>query len=157
MMLTLGNNAMDDLPDVGAAGLIHDLALRQAPISLVEKHLIGDEDLTTGEKLVYMRHTDMILDVIKKNKIPMTPGSTRAIQLHHENWDGSGFRGMSANSIYRPARILRVADEVVSCLNHPTRRIGITESLSYLAQKRGRGDAPLYDPEILATLIKSLV
>ncbi len=151
MAITAGDFSMDDLSDLAAAGLIHDLGLKEITNSLADSHIKGMKKLVNQEKLVYMRHLDLSLERIKKEKLGITPGIQRIVELHHENWDGTGFKGQMGTKIYRPARLIRIADDLVSLIQDPTQSLSYQEALLKLRHEKGA-----YDPVILDTLMATV-
>ena len=141
---------MDDLSDIAAAGLIHDLGLKEITKELADSHIKEIRKLSNQEKLVYMRHIDLTLERLKKEKLSITPGVQRIIELHHENWEGSGFKGFMGNKIYRPARLLRIADDLVSLIQNQSNQMGFSSALELLTKETGA-----YDPIIFGSLIKN--
>lgn len=151
MALTIGDFSMDDLSDLATAGLIHDLGLRDITQSLSDSHVKEIKKLENQEKIIYMRHVGLTIDAIKAKKIPVTPGVARIIELHHENWDGSGFKSHAGTKIYRPARVLRMADDLVSLVQNSANRMGFADALARMSQEQGA-----YDPQMFKALFDSM-
>lgn len=148
--LTLECDSSDELANLGAAGLVHDLGLRSIPMPIAQKHLIGDEELTVSEKIIYMRHVELSLEAV--NSYRLSEATRAIIELHHENWDGSGFRAVKGEFVSRSVRILRIADDIVGVMNHPTAGYGFREALGVLNQRERILNARLYDEEIIEAL-----
>lgn len=149
MALTVGEFSMDDLSDIATAGLVHDLGLRDITHALAESHVKEIRKLENQEKIIYMRHVALTLEHMKKEKIAITPGVQRIIEHHHENWDGSGFKNAAGTKIYRPARILRMADDVVSLVQNSANQIGFQEALQRMSAETG-----VYDPQMFKTIVE---
>lgn len=149
MGLSAGDFSMDDLADIAAAGLVHDLGLSDIPQNLMKSHLSELKKVSSQEKVIYMRHIELTLERIKKDKINMTPGMQRIVELHHENWDGSGFRAHVGNRIFRPARVLRLADDLVSVIQDKSLSLTFHGALEKL-KKNGA----VYDPALLTSLLE---
>ena len=149
MALTVGDFSMDDISDIAAAGLVHDLGLNDVPQNLLKSHVSELKKVGSQEKIIYMRHIQLTLDRIKKEKISITPGMQRIIELHHENWDGSGFRAYLGNRIFRPARVLRLADDLVSVIQDRSLNLTFSGALQHL-----NTDNSAYDPALLAALLQ---
>ena len=150
MGITVGNFSMDELADIAAAGLIHDLGLKDITHDLASSHIKEIRKLSNQEKIIYLRHIEFTLEKIKTEKLPITPGVKRIIELHHENWDGSGFTSYVGMRIYRPARLLRIADDLVSFIQDRTQNLGFNSALEILAKERG-----MYDPVMIDALINN--
>jgi hypothetical protein len=153
LLMNVGTASMDDLSDLGTAGLVHDLGLAEITQSLRERHLIG-EDLAfnPSEKLIYLRHTDLAVDRLKAQSFRVTPQVLQIIQQHHESWDGSGFKGLPGPQTCAPARALRIADDLVAWMSNDKNSGNLVDAQVELS-KRG----PIYDPAILQALRDSLV
>ena len=148
MAIAAGNFSMDELSDIATAGLIHDLGLKDITNTIADSHIIGKNEFSNQEKIIYMRHIDLTLERIKKERIPITPGISRIIELHHENWDGSGFKSYLGNKIYRPARVLRIADEMVSYITGQKMNFGFQIALALVNRNAG-----FFDPQIMQALL----
>jgi HD-GYP domain-containing protein (c-di-GMP phosphodiesterase class II) len=161
-MLTVGDKRTimpkppdpDSLAHLGVAGLLHDLGLSQCPKTVVERHLIGeDENLTFSEKLIYMQHVDLTAEILKKAGSVLPQDVMTAIAYHHENLNGTGFRGVAGEKIPVMARILRIADDIVSCISNPARPVGFRQSLAILTERDRDLDVPIYDIDIMNELV----
>jgi HD-GYP domain-containing protein (c-di-GMP phosphodiesterase class II) len=147
MALAIGDFPMVDIADLAAAGLMHDLGLSEITHALAQGHFIEIREMTTQEKVIYMRHSDLTIEQIKKQKIVITPGIERIIQHHHECWDGTGFKSLVATKIYRPARVLKLADDLVSTIQGSNYKLGFKAALAKLGK-----NSNWYDPAMLAGL-----
>ena len=149
-------NSFDELADLATAGLLHDFGLEQIPKPIVAKYLMGEEEnLNPSEKVVYIRHPEITIELLKKTHTQISPAVARMIHQHHENFDGSGFKGLIGAQIFQPARILRIADEVVNCVVQPSKKLSFTEAIDYLRIKNEHATAPLFDPQMLAAFLQS--
>jgi len=75
------------------------------------------------------------------------------ILQHHERIDGSGYpQGLHGSEILLQARILSVADVFETIASHRPYRpsLGLQHAIDELQQNSGK----LYDPEVVATLLK---
>ena len=68
MALTVGDFSSDDISDLAAAGMVHDLGLADVTKTFTESHLSGLKKVSSQEKSIYMRHVQFTLDRIKKEK-----------------------------------------------------------------------------------------
>ncbi len=150
MALTVGDFSPDDLSDLAAAGLVHDLGLADITKSFTDSHIKELKKVNSQEKVIYMRHIQFTLDRIKKEKISLSPGMQRIIELHHENWDGTGFKAYAGNKIYRPARLLRIADDLVCTIQDKNANLGFQEALKKLS-----AEGAIYDPDMMKLLSNS--
>ena len=157
ILLAAGGASSDEVTDLGTAALLHDIGMKRISTELMRRHLAGDQEFRPAEKIVYMQHIDLAADVLRESKVEITRGAARIIQQHHENWDGSGFRGLIAKHIYRPARALRIADEVVALINRPNESLGLGEAVHAIVRRAEAGKKVLFDPEMVAVLTRSRV
>jgi HD-GYP domain-containing protein (c-di-GMP phosphodiesterase class II) len=123
---------------------------------IITKHLENDQPMSPPEKIIYMRHVDLSLERAKALKSGVTAGAIRIIEQHHENMDGTGFRGFRMGQIYRPARILRIADAFVSAIRGKAGEDGVRQTLEALAKQVGPSGDPIFDPSIMAQLLYNL-
>jgi HD-GYP domain-containing protein (c-di-GMP phosphodiesterase class II) len=144
----------DTLANLGVAGLLHDLGLSQCPKAVVDRHLTGeDENLTVSEKLAFMRHLDITNELLARSGAHLSAEVLAAVEFHHENINGSGFRGLAGNEIPLLARILRIADDLVACISHPKRPVGLKDALAILSERDRHMDQPIYDIDIMNELV----
>ncbi|HUP56162.1 MAG TPA: HD domain-containing phosphohydrolase [Bdellovibrionota bacterium] len=144
--------SMDDLSDLGTAGLVHDLGLNEITRDLRDRHLSGQEsNFTVPEKLIYLRHPELALDKLKERKIKISPSVSQIILQHHENWDGSGFKGVKWENICRGARALRIADELVAWMSNSANSGGLVEAFAEVSKSKD-----VLDPVLLKALGASL-
>lgn len=160
MQLAVGGGSMDDLVDIGAAGLVHDAGLSDIPGDLRDRHLLGSEDsftMTDAQKTAFMKHIDHSLAKAKQSKPPLSVGCLRMIEMHHEGFDGSGPKAMAGNQCFRPARVLRIADDATAVLLSFGNTKTLTQILTDMQKKRNeKVGAPLYDPELIKLLIEKV-
>ncbi len=156
IMLTVDQMGNDELVHLGTAGLVHDMGLKETTKILLERHVIGDEEFTASEKIIYMRHPEMTSEALRKNKIIVSPRVHEIINDHHENWDGSGFKAISGGAINVGARVLRIADDIVGCISHPKNHLGFKEALAHITARGTQFARPTYDPTIVNKLGESL-
>jgi HD-GYP domain-containing protein (c-di-GMP phosphodiesterase class II) len=151
--LAVGGGSIDDLADLAAAGLVHDLGLSGLPKEVALWHIQGGDALDPAHAAAYGKHVEQTLTLLTTNRVNLTPGALRIVQHHHENWDGSGFSRLSGDKIYRPAKALRIADELVSFISHPDRHAGFREGVVALSTKRGKSGHPIFDPQMMEILV----
>lgn len=156
ILMTMGAKDEQELADIATAGLLHDIGLREGPRPIMEAHCAGKSDFTGGEKVAYMSHPDASLQVIQREKIQVSPEVLRTIEIHHENWDGSGFKGLVGNRISKGARIIRMADELTCRLASATTQEQFDSVLTKISKLASGNKAAIFDPDILLTLSASI-
>jgi HD-GYP domain-containing protein (c-di-GMP phosphodiesterase class II) len=157
IMMSVGAANMDEVVDTGVAGLLHDMGLADISQQLTELHLSGKDMPNPAAMIAYMRHIEIAVEKYTTNKQNISPGARRIIELHHENMDGSGFKGATGGQIYRPARVLRIADDLCILLTNKKKPKTMIESLNFMKECGGvNSGEPIYDTEILDAMIKQL-
>jgi putative two-component system response regulator len=124
------------------ASLIYNVGKLAIPVDILNK----PGKLTEIEFNFIKEHTRSAYEMLKD--LPYPWPIAKIILQHHENIDGSGYPdGLKGNEIFLEARILRVADTVVSMLSHRSYRAAFTieEVLEELKNKSGI----YYDSEIV--------
>lgn len=165
VFLLAGGVSMEELSDLATSGLVHDLCLAEIPEIFLSRHLSG-EDLamqatksffldTAGRN--YRAHIDRVLEKLRVAGVELSPGAVKIIQQHHENIDGSGLYGLRDNQIYRPARILRIVDDLVSLMNRPEEPMTLEEAFKTLHRFNHASYHRLYDEQILRMIGQKII
>jgi len=138
-----------DQATVGAAAMLHDMALFRLP----EQERFPHPLMKPESRQVYEWHPAIAYDMLEK--VRETDGSVRLIVLQtHEQADGSGFpRRITLPRIHRLARVLNVVDtyiRLVGC-GCDGQRIFPADAMAYLMHHSCVGR---FDPEVTCGLIK---
>jgi len=138
-----------DQATVGAAAMLHDMALFRLP----EEERFPHPLMKPESRQVYEWHPAIAYDMLEK--VRETDGSIRLIVLQtHEQADGSGFpRRITMPRIHRLARVLNVVDtyiRLVGC-GCDGQRIFPADAMAYLMHHSCAGR---FDPEVTCGLIK---
>ena len=97
------------------------------------------------------RHPQAAFEILKQIDFPWPVGLI--VLQHHEKMDGSGYpQGLAGEEILLEARILCVADVVVSIESHRPYRpgLGIDTALEEISKNRGI----LYDPDAVDACLR---
>lgn len=156
ILMTFGTRDPDELSDIATAGLLHDLGLRECPQAILMAHCSGKNDFTGAEAQSYSKHPELTLQIIKQDRIAVSEEVLGTIELHHENWDGSGFKGIVGNRILKSARILRMADEFACRLAAASGTEKFEQMLSKVSVLADQSKTSLFDPDIMLSLVASL-
>jgi response regulator RpfG family c-di-GMP phosphodiesterase len=152
LLMSSGEATMDEISDLGTAGLIHDLGLNEITLSMRDQHIVAmDTDYSAPELLVYRRHPEIAVDKMREKKVHLSPDTVKIIEQHHENWDGSGFKGLAGPQIVRGARALRIADDLVGWMSNLMNSGNLLDAHAELSKRAG-----IYDPEFMRLLGESL-
>ncbi|QNU65700.1 HD-GYP domain-containing protein [Ruminiclostridium herbifermentans] len=96
----------EQVQDVVMAGLLHDVGKSQIPIDILNKK----GSLNEEEYEIMKKHTVYGFEIIKNNK-EINMDVKRAVIMHHEKEDGTGYPfGIKGNQKNLYAKILTVAD-----------------------------------------------
>ncbi len=158
-LISVGATSIEDLADIAFAGLIHDLGMMDLPKILQEKHLSGipAENLISAEKIALMRHIELLFEQMKKKKTFIPDGARRIIEHHHENWSGTGFKGLKEEQIFRSARVLRIIDDIVTYIQNPNSTQNVKEAFLIVKDMKDLAtNKPLVDLQILETIEKTI-
>ena len=164
LLLSLGSGSMDELTDLAFAGMVHDVCLDKIPPIFFDKHLNGD-DLTLGASRLfykdhlsnsYYAHVELAMNQLKASPTPVNPGTLRAVEHHHENYDGSGLLGIQGAKIFKLARILRIADDLICLIFSESQDFTIESAFRLLQEINQYPDRRIYDPDMLELFGKKL-
>lgn len=154
LMLAEGKSAPEHLVDAGTAGLVHDAGLEELPLSIQRKHL---EDVVGGmsrpEVVATRAHLEVAQDRVLTFQATFNPRVVEIVSEHHECWDGSGPHGLAGASIPRPARFIRIADDIVGRMCREGWTSGFLDTLIALSHE----NYLVYDREIISALHQKLL
>lgn len=145
MLMNLG---IDDIDDLMIAGLLHDLGKYQIPVDVLNKQGRLMED----EYKLLKTHAQKSYDLIE-DRSDIDDKVKRAVLLHHENMDGSGYPlGLIGDKIPMLARILHVADTYDALISDRAYKKGYTpaEAVEYLMGASGF----MFDQDVVSVFIK---
>ncbi|QJT11171.1 HD domain-containing phosphohydrolase [Oceanidesulfovibrio marinus] len=136
----------DQLNDLGAAALLHDIGKIGIPDEILNK----PESLTSAEQRIMRRHPAIARDILAgvKSLNSILP----LVYHHHERYDGSGYPdGLNGEDIPYMARILQVADgfEAMTSNRAYQQARGAQEALQILQAGAGKQ----WDPRIVEAWI----
>ncbi len=120
------------------AAYLHDLGMPRGPSNQAPK---------ADEHQRVLRHPFLAEQVAESLGLPLEV--RLALKHHHEDFDGSGYPdGLSGQDIPQRARLLRVADALVSFTTSPGKPLAPREALARLKGGVGRE----YDPQVVDAL-----
>ena len=140
--------ALDQKPDVVAAcylaGLLH--ALGTLPLDESALHPHGT--LTALDAKLELHHGTRGADLIAQ--IPCASHVARIVAAYEEHWDGHGPRRVRGESIPFEARIVAVANAIVTMTEPGGEALPLTSSLTEIWRLAGGR----YDPEVVSALFR---
>jgi len=140
----------DLVEGVNIIGFLHDIGSVAMPSIFLNKPGL----LTIVESNILKTHSQMGHDLLKD--IEFSWPVAKAIQQHHESWNGSGYpSGLSGEDIIMEARILAVA-EVVEAMVSPA-PYGKALAIEKAADELNKGKGILYDPTVVDACLKLLM
>lgn len=154
IMMAMGSFKMDWVADISFAGFVHDIALNELPNTFLDQHLGGENlsiDHLRAHEFGYYRHVDLSFKKIEELGIVASADARTMIMQHHENFDGSGLLGIRGDKIFKPASILRIADDLVSVINNPKHTLSIQDAFALLLEMN-KNHREVYDPSIMKFL-----
>jgi HD-GYP domain-containing protein (c-di-GMP phosphodiesterase class II) len=135
----------DDARSLHRAGLLHDVGKLGVSSAILDK----PGKLTNAEWSAMRRHPEWSLQILQR--IPAFLELAHVAAAHHERLDGSGyFRGLRAEHLDRPARILAVADVAEALSSERPYREALTTDEVLGIMRRDAGTA--LDAEAFAAL-----
>lgn len=134
LLLTEGKSNPTELSEVALAGLFHDVGLTGLPVILGDMHLAGKDDFKPTDLEVYKTHVGLSIEALKSSFPNVGATVSKMIELHHENFDGSGFKGISGNFMPHGSRILRIADDIAVMIGSSKQSLTVKDALSKLMQ-----------------------
>jgi HD-GYP domain-containing protein (c-di-GMP phosphodiesterase class II) len=138
---------MDTVAAIWVAGNVYDLG----KISVPENVLVKQGPLSTAETMMMRNHVsagyDLLRDwdVLKVSPRWLSQVVLEIVLFHHERWDGHGYpKGLAAQEIPLPARIMTVADAFAAMVMDTPYRAARVDELAVAELERNAGDQ--FDP-----------
>ena len=135
----------DALNEIGMAALLHDIGKLRVPAEILTK----PGKLSVAEFALIREHPEQGFEILSHIDFPWP--IAEIVRDHHERLDGSGYpRGLTADGISLPARILAVADVVEAMASHRPYRpaVGLTEAIEEISTH-----PELYDARVVAACV----
>jgi len=133
---------LEDTENIYLVGILHDIGKLKVPNSILNK----TSKLTSKEFNTIKKHTEFG-ERILEGIINFPSGYAEIVRLHHENWDGTGYHGLSGKDIPMLARMIRIIDSYDTMLNGRIYQRGRTQHdvLEELIELGGKH----YDPDLV--------
>lgn len=148
----LGKTDETFLENLCLAGFLHDMGLSELPVAIAD----ADHQLSDKELKSLRTHTDLSLNILNDSALK-TEDLSKAIEQHHEYYDGTGYPiGLKGDEISEAARILTLIDCYTSLTVHNQSGetlISTKETVTVMNNHKNR-----FDPTILeafSNLIKT--
>jgi HD-GYP domain-containing protein (c-di-GMP phosphodiesterase class II) len=141
--LGLGKHLVEE---ICTGALLHDIGKIGVPDSVLQK-----PGRLTAEEFALVQEHPVIGRRILEGVEGLAP-YLDAVELHHENWDGSGYpKGQSGEEIPIEARIIHVSDAYDAMTTHRSYRVRMThdEAIEELIRCAGTQ----FDPRIVAAFM----
>ena len=140
---------LEDLAEVAAAALLHDLGKLAVPREVIAK----PGPLTENEAALVRGHPRLGADLLA-TVAGMEPAAT-IVRFHHERWDGTGYPdGLRRRAIPLASRIITACDAYDAMTsNRPYRRALPPEKA--MEQLRA-GSGSQFDPEVVECLVEAI-
>lgn len=133
---------MKDTENIYLLGVLHDIGKLHVPISILDKR----EPLTNKEFQLIKKHTEFGQHIVA-GIMDFPKEFSTVVRYHHENYDGSGYYGLSKEEIPILSRMIRIIDSYDTMLHGRIYRSGMlqNEILNELKDLGGQH----YDPELV--------
>lgn len=108
---TLFSLLIKDIPpeEIAVAGLFHDLGIAKLPTEIQTKKV---EALDKSEFEKYIEHPLLSAQIVRDRKLVLPDMIYKAIEQHHERWNGSGYpNGVAERKFRHEGQILAIADQ----------------------------------------------
>jgi HD-GYP domain-containing protein (c-di-GMP phosphodiesterase class II) len=103
------------------AGVLHDIG----KIGVPDRILLKPEALTRGEWEEMRLHTEAGFDIV--SRVAGLEEIAEILRHHHERWNGTGYpRGLKAEAIPFPSRVIAVADTFDAIVTNRPYRVAMT-------------------------------
>jgi HD-GYP domain-containing protein (c-di-GMP phosphodiesterase class II) len=139
-----------DLYSLGLAAILHDIGKVFIPKEVLNK----PGKLDSKEFDTIKEHPGKGYKFLKE-KFKLPAESFKAILMHHERWNGSGYpKKYSYNEIPKKARIIAVADVYDALISDRPYRKGLlpSEAVEYIIG----GNDTLFDPKIVEVFLRKV-
>jgi HD superfamily phosphohydrolase YqeK len=136
--------------EVATAGLLHDVGKIYEEFAVV---LRKEGRLSAEERVLMESHPARSAELIA-TVTGLRGRVEKAVQHHHENWDGGGYpAGLAGEEIPLPARIIMIADTIdAMTTDRPYRKaLSFERVVEELVKYSGRQ----FDPQLVQTVIHS--
>ena len=137
----------DELNDIRIGALLHDIG----KIGISDIVLQKPGKLTAEEFAIVKQHPEIGRRILEgvHGFAPYLP----AVELHHENWDGTGYpRGESGETTPLAARIIHVSDAYDAMTTDRPYRDGMTHDEAIAILRRFAGSQ--FDPRVVDAFVK---
>ncbi|MCB0415013.1 MAG: HD domain-containing protein [Bdellovibrionales bacterium] len=122
--------------DIAIAGFLHDVALSDFP---EEYKNLPTAEIPEEYRQIYLDHPRISVNIIKTQKMIISPEAEKAILQHHEQYDGKGFPGnIIGDRMTVEAQILALADRFVylTSLEEGKQSLTPIQAIDHIAQQR---------------------
>ena len=140
---------LEDLRELGFAGRVHDVGKMFVPEKILNKR----SSLTDEEFQVLKTHARLSGEIV--STVPDSERAQRAVESHHEAFDGSGYpQGLHGEAIPLWARIIAVADAYVNLTSEQALAPGKTSEQAIAELEKAAGMK--YDGMLVRILAREL-
>ncbi len=132
------------------AAPLHDVG----KIGIRDGLLLKPGGLTPEEREEVKAHTEMGAALLSGSRFPILQMAEQIARYHHENWDGSGYLGLSGEDIPVEARLVAVADvfDVITHRRPYKEAQSVEHALAAIREQGGRQ----FDPRLTEALVAML-
>ena len=140
--------------DMALAGLLHDIGISDLPIEIQS---LDPEEMTPAQFLIYQKHSELSVQLIKNKKIIVPENVIKIILQHHERYNGTGYpHGIFGEELSKEAQILSLANvfEYHTRLKEGKPLMSAIEAVEQLRNEQLNDPSKIhYSPELLKKLL----
>jgi putative two-component system response regulator len=137
-----------DAETIGRAAMLHDIG----KIGIPDCILLKPASLSESEFEVIKGHTGIGREILGGSEAPLLQIAESIAYTHHERWDGTGYHGLTGESIPLAGRIVTVADTFDALVNDRPYRAArpYDAAIEELESQRGAQ----FDPYVLDAFLR---
>ncbi len=152
--LGIGYSDKDFLANLSIGALMHDVGFIELPTNLLT---VPETKMTPEQFAVYRSHVQKGVDLVQKNKIPITTQVKEIILQHHEKFDGTGYPlGLKGFKLSEHSQLVSIADRFGLFMNGLYDGVERPPDAALQALKQfDSGSTPrYYSPELFLTVMQ---
>jgi HD-GYP domain-containing protein (c-di-GMP phosphodiesterase class II) len=140
--------------ELAMAGILHDIGLVDVPAGI---QLKPEEKRAPEERKAFEAHVAHSLKMIQERKLVVSTSVIKAVEQHHERFDGSGYpKGAAGKRIAPESQLLALANEfekMTRAVNGQP-QMSPAKAMAEIARRCSNPATAPFDPDLLKALAK---